>query len=265
MKFKSFAGVRALTFVVALGLSAAMSVAQETSDTLDSQGVVPSGAEAATAVRKPKPVMPAPDAGITAPAASETATDKPAPAATAAKAAPKAAAKVAPATPAASAAVKKPAAPASANASTTAKAAVAKPAGTPAPPATAKKTVAAPSPCKGLDQTACGTNKACGWIVPKDPNAATGKVQDPYCRASQQSVQKKPAVKKVNAAKAAPAAPAAAATATAAPAVAATTAAVPAVPQRSRKWWSTHPPRQPRLQPAQLMLRKQLRPRRKPQ
>jgi hypothetical protein len=57
----------------------------------------------------------------------------------------------------------------------------------PTDPATGKakapsKTTAAPSPCKGLDKASCGGNKACSWIVPKDANDKTGKVQDPYCR-----------------------------------------------------------------------------------
>lgn len=38
------------------------------------------------------------------------------------------------------------------------------------------------SACKGLAQDACGTNKACAWITPKDANDKTGKVQKPYCR-----------------------------------------------------------------------------------
>ena len=219
MKTPILLGVRALTFAAALGLGAAWSMAQEANDTLDTPGVVPSGAEMPPAMRKPKPAMPNADAANAAPAAA----DQPAPAAAAAKFAPKAAAKAAPAAPAA--------------------AAVKKPAGTPAQPAAVavKKAVAVAPNCKGLDQTACGAMKACGWVVPKDPNDATGKVQEPYCRATQKAAQKKPAAKKATAAKAAPAVPTAAATTapagavTGAAPISAKTAAVPAAPAKFKK------------------------------
>ncbi|MEQ1715638.1 MAG: hypothetical protein ABL907_06590 [Hyphomicrobium sp.] len=78
-----------------------------------------------------------------------------------------------------------------------------KSAATPAASATTKaatekvkvKTVAAPSPCKGLDQKSCGGIKACDWIVPKDANDKTGKVQDPYCRKVAGVAAKKPVKK----------------------------------------------------------------------
>ena len=55
--------------------------------------------------------------------------------------------------------------------------------------------MAAPSPCKGLDAAACGSNKACGWIVPKDANDKTGKLQEPYCRKVAGVALKKPMTK----------------------------------------------------------------------
>lgn len=51
----------------------------------------------------------------------------------------------------------------------------------PAPAKTEKK-AAAPSPCKGLDETACKGNAECGWVVPTKVNKATGKADNPYCR-----------------------------------------------------------------------------------
>ena len=60
----------------------------------------------------------------------------------------------------------------------------------PAKPAVKK--VAAVSPCKGLDEKICGGNKACDWIVPKDANDKTGKVQEPYCRKIAGVALKKP-------------------------------------------------------------------------
>ena len=42
--------------------------------------------------------------------------------------------------------------------------------------ATAPAPKSSPSPCKGLDQAACGAASACQWIAPK-----SGK-QKPYCR-----------------------------------------------------------------------------------
>ncbi len=100
-------------------------------------------------------------------------------------------------------------APVAAPAAKAAPAAAAKPA-TPAPAATAAapaaakpaapKKVVAVSPCKGLDEKSCGGNKACGWIVPKDPNDKTGKLQEPYCRKIAGVAAKKPAVKPATAA-----------------------------------------------------------------
>lgn len=63
-----------------------------------------------------------------------------------------------------------------------------------AAPGQAVKKVVAASPCKGLDQKACGGIKACSWIVPKDANDKTGKVQEPYCRKTAGVALKKPAV-----------------------------------------------------------------------
>jgi hypothetical protein len=57
------------------------------------------------------------------------------------------------------------------------------------------KKVATVSPCKGLDEKTCGGNKACAWIVPKDPNDKTGKLQEPYCRKVAGVALKKPMVK----------------------------------------------------------------------
>lgn len=119
-----------------------------------------------------------------------------------------------------------PAATTTAPAKAVAPAATAAPAAKPAPaPATsaaattapAPKKVAAVSPCKGLDEKSCSGNKICSWIVPKDPNDKTGKVQAPYCR--KVASAKKPATAK----------PAAAATGTTAPAPKTTTAVAPAV------------------------------------
>ena len=114
---------------------------------------------------------------VTASAEETTAPAAKAPAAAAAKTAP--------------AAVK---APAAAKPAAPAAQATTKAAGTPAPAAKVKS-AAAPSPCKGLDQTACGGNKACAWIVPKDANDKTGKVQEPYCRkVAGVALKKKPAI-----------------------------------------------------------------------
>jgi hypothetical protein len=84
-----------------------------------------------------------------------------------------------------------------------------------------EKKVATPSPCKGLDEKACGGNKICAWIVPKDPNNKTGKLQEPYCRKVAGVALKKPAVAK-------PVTTPAAATTT--PAAKPVTAAKPATP-----------------------------------
>lgn len=115
---------------------------------------VPGYAQDATA-----PVDPA---AIKAPTIVKTVPVKPAPA------------KVAPAIPDAAATAKAAAKPAD-QASPTAATAT-------AIPKPVVKKVAAPSPCQGLDQAACGGNKVCAWIVPKDANDTTGKVQEPYCR-----------------------------------------------------------------------------------
>ena len=100
-----------------------------------------------------------------------------------------------------------------------------------AKPVVAKK-VASVSVCKGLDEKLCGGNKACDWIVPKDPNDKTGKLQEPYCRKIAGVALKKPMVKPAAAASATTtAAPAAKPTVKAAakPAVTATAPATVAV------------------------------------
>ena len=86
--------------------------------------------------------------------------------------------------------------------------------------------VAAPSPCKGLDQPACGAKGAeCGWIVPKKVDAKTGKADQPYCR------KVAGVAKKAADAKAAAAAPAKAAAPVGTPAPAVVKApAAPAAP-----------------------------------
>jgi hypothetical protein len=71
-----------------------------------------------------------------------------------------------------------------------AKPADAKPATTPAPtattttPATPKttdtKAAATPSPCKGLDETACKANTACSWH--KEGKSKTGAVTKAHCQ-----------------------------------------------------------------------------------
>jgi len=43
-----------------------------------------------------------------------------------------------------------------------------------------KKT--APSPCKGLSQSACSANKECGWVTPKKKVASNGRKLTAYCR-----------------------------------------------------------------------------------
>lgn len=76
--------------------------------------------------------------------------------------------------------------------------------------ATAAKPVAKPSPCKGLDETACKAKAECSYVVPTAANPTTGKVPAPYCRKTAGVAVKKPAVAKT----AAPAAAAAAKPAT---------------------------------------------------
>lgn len=105
-------------------------------------------------------------------------------------------------------------------------------------PATTKKpaVAATPSPCKGLDATACSANKACSWVVPKDPNDATGKVQEPYCRKSGGSAAAKPAAAKPAATAKTEAKPAATGNATAAaPAPAKAKVVAPAAPAGEAK------------------------------
>ena len=62
-----------------------------------------------------------------------------------------------------------------------------KPATTTAPTATTaptpapdKKTAAAPSPCKGLDETACKANTVCSWH--KEGKSKTGAVIKAHCQ-----------------------------------------------------------------------------------
>jgi hypothetical protein len=119
-------------------------------------------------------------------------------------------------------------APAAAPAAKAAPAAsAAKPAATTAAaPAKAVVKKAAVSVCKGLDENGCKTNAACGWIMPKDANDKTGKVQPAYCRKVAGVAAKKPAAPAAAKAAAAPAAakaPAAPATAAAKPAPQVTT------------------------------------------
>lgn len=48
---------------------------------------------------------------------------------------------------------------------------------------TAKKKVKkAASPCKGLSQTSCTTNKSCAWITPKKAVDKRGRKLKAYCR-----------------------------------------------------------------------------------
>lgn len=153
-------GVRALSVLATAGVLSVTGYAQDAAAPVD-----PAAIKAPTIV-KTVPVKPAP--AKVAPAIPDTAaTAKTTPAATAKTAA----------TPAE-------------QASPTAAATTAK-------PKPVVKKVAAPSPCQGLDQTACGGNKVCAWIVPKDANDTTGKVQEPYCRkvagvAAQKPVAPKP-------------------------------------------------------------------------
>lgn len=77
------------------------------------------------------------------------------------------------------------------------------------PPAAAVKKVATVSPCAGLDEKSCGSKGICDWVVPKDPNDKTGKLQSPYCRKKVNTALKKPYVKPAAGAVTAPAIPAA--------------------------------------------------------
>ena len=67
-------------------------------------------------------------------------------------------------------------------ATTPAKPADSKPATTTTTPAatTDKKTAAAPSPCKGLDETTCKANTACSWH--KEGKSKTGAVTKAHCQ-----------------------------------------------------------------------------------
>jgi hypothetical protein len=56
-----------------------------------------------------------------------------------------------------------------------------------------KHAAAKPSPCKGLDEAACGGNKACKWTAAATPDAA-GKVAPSHCSAVA-AVKKKPSAK----------------------------------------------------------------------
>ena len=61
-------------------------------------------------------------------------------------------------------------------------------------PTTAPKTKAEKkpaSPCKGLDQAACGAKTECSFTTPTKVNKATGKVQAPYCHLTAKGAVKK--------------------------------------------------------------------------
>lgn len=87
----------------------------------------------------------------------------------------------------------------------------------PKAPAAAKPAAAAPaakkevkSACAGLDEATCKSKPECGWVVPTKTNAATGKVQSPYChKPAGVAVKKTPAAAAPAAKPAAPAATAA--------------------------------------------------------
>lgn len=66
----------------------------------------------------------------------------------------------------------------------------AKPAAT--TPATKPAETKAPSPCKGLDKTACAAKAECRWIEPKKAGK-DGKKREPFCRlqATKKKVDKK--------------------------------------------------------------------------
>ena len=82
-----------------------------------------------------------------------------------------------------------PAAEAPRTATTDTAPAPAKPAATPAAKPKVKQ-AAKPSPCKGLEEAACGSNKACKWTAPAATPDASGKVATPHC-SSVASVKKK--------------------------------------------------------------------------
>ena len=73
------------------------------------------------------------------------------------------------------------------------------------------------SPCKGLDQAACGAKTECSFTTPTKVNKATGKVQAPYCHLTAKGAVKS-AVKKAGDVIKAPAATTAAPKGSAAPA-----------------------------------------------
>ena len=68
----------------------------------------------------------------------------------------------------------------------------AKPAATPAAKPKVKQ-AAKPSPCKGLEEAACGGNKACKWTAPAATPDASGKVATPHCSSVASVKKKRPA------------------------------------------------------------------------
>jgi hypothetical protein len=52
---------------------------------------------------------------------------------------------------------------------------------TPKSTAKSSKTTAA-SPCKGLSQSSCTANRACGWVKPKKRVSSDGRKLTAYCR-----------------------------------------------------------------------------------
>ena len=97
-----------------------------------------------------------------------------------------------------------PAAPATApavKAAPAAAAAAAKSAPVTAPAAAkapAKKVAAAPSPCKGLDETACKANTVCTWQTYKSATDKNGKALTPHCHKIAGVAAKKPAAAAVS-------------------------------------------------------------------
>ena len=106
-------------------------------------------------------------------------------------------------------------------------AAAATPAVAPAAAGKAKAEKKPASPCKGLDQAACGAKTECSFTTPTKVNKATGKVQAPYCHLTAKGAVKS-AVKKAGDAVKAPAATTAAPKGSAAPA----TGAAPVAPAK---------------------------------
>ena len=99
----------------------------------------------------------------------------------------------------------------------------------PAPAAAAKvKAEKKPaSPCKGLEEAACGAKTECSFTKPTKVNKATGKVQAPYCHLTPKGAVKKAAAAVKSAVTPAPAPTAAAPKAPTATAPVAPKAAVP--------------------------------------